>query len=507
MAGDMYLENLEEFVFDENRIVTYKWLSQTLQVHVNLAKQMLYTFFNQQKDKEADSVNVTYLVSGVQSIDNGEKVRKVSIVNAQNLEKHKASLQCVSGVHIYSIQKAQLKDSNSLYTADYDLTLEQIKQAACSRFSAIECAEAKARSETELAELEEKARLPDANQSQSTAKVNGKPSTSSSNGSVTLPSLQKAEAAKPAPKTNDQRKKGQRSAMDMFTSMKVKKEKDAEKEMNTEAEKTTKTEKDSSLDSATENKAKPENKSKKGMLAFMSTVPKKTTEEEKQENKESSQKVNVLEKEEKKTMKEESNNSKSTNKNADNKETKIQKKTKRIVVSDSDEEESNPKKKQRRRIMMAESSSDEDEEDLLYCTFMSCVNFSNVTSNYTSIVYPTPPQKPVDNDAEDEMDCGEPNEGGGEVETGTHIKRIKVFKTRQVEDEEGFMVTEKYYEYEDTEVVDEEKPPMKEVRPLKKSVPDDTENEGKKGKGKKGKGDQSSQGTTQKSLLSFFKKN
>ncbi|KAM9300245.1 DNA polymerase delta subunit 3 isoform 9-T10 [Morus bassanus] len=39
MEDELYLENIDEFVTDQNRIVTYKWLSYTLGVHVNQAKQ------------------------------------------------------------------------------------------------------------------------------------------------------------------------------------------------------------------------------------------------------------------------------------------------------------------------------------------------------------------------------------------------------------------------------------------------------------------------------------
>uniref|UniRef100_D6RG54 DNA polymerase delta subunit 3 n=1 Tax=Mus musculus TaxID=10090 RepID=D6RG54_MOUSE len=38
MAEQLYLENIDEFVTDQNKIVTYKWLSYTLGVHVNQAK-------------------------------------------------------------------------------------------------------------------------------------------------------------------------------------------------------------------------------------------------------------------------------------------------------------------------------------------------------------------------------------------------------------------------------------------------------------------------------------
>ena len=41
---DMWKENLKEWVYEESKIVTYKWLSKQLSVHVNIAKQMLFDF-------------------------------------------------------------------------------------------------------------------------------------------------------------------------------------------------------------------------------------------------------------------------------------------------------------------------------------------------------------------------------------------------------------------------------------------------------------------------------
>ncbi|XP_071949853.1 uncharacterized protein [Antedon mediterranea] len=483
MAGDMYLENLEEFVFDENKIVTYKWLSQTLQVHVNQAKQMLYTFFNQQITKEANSLNVTYFVSGVNETDNGEKIRKFSIVNGCDLEKHKSKLKEVSGVHIYSVQKSQLKDGNSLYITDYDLTTEQIKQAACGRFSSIKCAAAKRRSDKELAELDERARMKDVGNNQSKSKptsqsttslTNGKPSTSAS---LEKKDVVKTETSKPATKSNVHQKKGQRSAMDMFTSMKSKKD-----EKSTEAVK---------ISSSSTNKTKQENKSSKGMLAFMSKKPKEeeTKESEKKEVKQETAEERKPEKdvEELEEKREENvvSNKKTTTQKPVSKQTKIQKKSKRNAVSDSDEEEENPKKKRRRRIMMAESSSEEESDD--------------------EPIPPSPPQQPPaiplkdddeEENEEDGMELDEPTEGEGGGDT--RVKMVKVWKTRQVLDDDGFMVTEKYFEYETVKVVDEPKPTVSKAPAPKKA--DDTGD--KSGKGKKAKEDKSSQ----KSIMSFFKK-
>ena len=43
-VDDMYMENLEEWIFEEEKIVTYKFLSRSLKIHVNVAKQMLFNF-------------------------------------------------------------------------------------------------------------------------------------------------------------------------------------------------------------------------------------------------------------------------------------------------------------------------------------------------------------------------------------------------------------------------------------------------------------------------------
>ncbi|XP_002730626.1 DNA polymerase delta subunit 3-like [Saccoglossus kowalevskii] len=141
MAMDeLYLENLQEYVVDENKIVTYKWLSKTLSVHVNQAKQMLYMYVQKQKKKD---LCVTYLVGGEQKDGDGLVMKKLSLVRGNQLEATKCSLDKVTSVHIYSIHKCLLKDSNALYTVDYDITKEHLHQS--NKFGAIQCNDAKPR--------------------------------------------------------------------------------------------------------------------------------------------------------------------------------------------------------------------------------------------------------------------------------------------------------------------------------------------------------------------------
>ncbi|PNF25573.1 hypothetical protein B7P43_G03826 [Cryptotermes secundus] len=108
----LYLQNIEEYVMDEDKIVTYKWLSKNLDIHVNTAKQLLYTFATEQKD----DVHLTYLVGGVLCDGTGCKIQ---IVRQEDLEKAKAEFKALTSEHVYSVQKARtLPDLGALYAVD-----------------------------------------------------------------------------------------------------------------------------------------------------------------------------------------------------------------------------------------------------------------------------------------------------------------------------------------------------------------------------------------------------
>ena len=83
LEDNLYMENIEEYLQDEERIVTYKWLSRKLDVPVNTAKRMLYAYTVNCKD--ADPIHVTYFVSGRVG-SNGDTHHEVCIVNESSLE-------------------------------------------------------------------------------------------------------------------------------------------------------------------------------------------------------------------------------------------------------------------------------------------------------------------------------------------------------------------------------------------------------------------------------------
>ncbi|XP_058681476.1 DNA polymerase delta subunit 3 isoform X2 [Ammospiza caudacuta] len=120
--------------------VTYKWLSYTLGVHVNQAKQMLYDYVERKRGESSGAqLHVTYLVAG-NLLQNGHVCHKVAVVREDELEAMKSRLSTIASVHVYSIQKALLKDSSPLYNTDYDIVKANLQH--CSKFSAIQCAAA-----------------------------------------------------------------------------------------------------------------------------------------------------------------------------------------------------------------------------------------------------------------------------------------------------------------------------------------------------------------------------
>ncbi|XP_073347336.1 DNA polymerase delta subunit 3 [Pagrus major] len=154
---ELYLDNIDEYVNDHDKIVTYKWLSLTLGVHVNTAKQMLFHYLDHKRKESSAQLHATYLVSG-KFVDNGQTSHKVSVVKEDQLEDVKSKMSLIVSVHVYSVQKALLKDSGPLYSVDYDAVKDNLKN--CSKYSAIRCASAVPMSSVDLQQGREINRAP-----------------------------------------------------------------------------------------------------------------------------------------------------------------------------------------------------------------------------------------------------------------------------------------------------------------------------------------------------------
>ncbi|NXE85141.1 DPOD3 polymerase, partial [Cochlearius cochlearius] len=114
--------------------------------------RMLYDYVERKrKENSGAQLHVTYLVAG-NLIQNGQVCHKVAVVREDKLEAMKSKLSTIASVHVYSIQKALLKDSGPLYNTDYDIVKTNLHN--CSKFSAIHCAAAVPRTSAEVSQAQ-----------------------------------------------------------------------------------------------------------------------------------------------------------------------------------------------------------------------------------------------------------------------------------------------------------------------------------------------------------------
>ncbi|XP_028328671.1 DNA polymerase delta subunit 3 [Gouania willdenowi] len=392
---ELYLDNIDEYVNDHNKIVTYKWLSLTLGVHVNTAKQMLFHYLDHKRKESSAQLHATYLVSG-KFVNNGQTCHKVSVIREEQLEDVKAKMSLIASVHVYSIQKALLKDSGPLYGVDYDAVRDNLKN--CSRFSAIRCSSAVPMSSQELQQVKEIQRPP----------------TSEPETKKSVSNIQTAVASKAI--------KPQKGIMGMFSNKTASKTQNSTKEIKTE-------EKDSPMVEAP--KSKPALKPNSLMSMFENQTAKKTDKTVKEEAPPAAKAAPAAKPA---AVQSSTSTSQPQNKLSHKEEkeeatvAKPQKesKSKSKRIQDSDSEEEKMEKKKRRRIKKPEPDSSDEE------------------------VIPDSPQK---------KETKEPSPSPEkQLESVTHShqenpdkrvrKRRRVLKSKTFVDEEGCIVTEKAYESE-----------------------------------------------------------
>ncbi|XP_050771073.1 DNA polymerase delta subunit 3 [Gymnogyps californianus] len=438
MEDELYLENIDEFVTDQNRIVTYKWLSYTLGVHVNQAKQMLYDYVERKrKENSGAQLHVTYLVAG-DLIQNGHVCHKVAVVREDQLEAMKSKLATIASVHVYSIQKALLKDSGPLYNTDYDIVKTNLHN--CSKFSAIQCAAAVPRT---LAEV-----------SQAQTSVQAGSQTPSDTNAVSVPVVNGH-----APLTAKQTSQQPKGIMGMFAAKAASKPQDTNKEPKAEA-------KEAPGVSAVNSKPPAKGNIMNnffGKAAMNKLKVNSVPEQPKEEKEVVKPSVPVAEPESSPNTVVEKPGKKTESARIQQKDKKS--KMKRVDKSDN-EEGGDPEnlKKKRKRIKQLQSDSS-DEED---------VPLSPTPEEEKA---PSPPPVPA---LKSELEPASTEVSAG----GRKRKRKRVLKSKMfIDEEEGCMVTEKVYESEScTDSEDDftkSKPPAAQkqpVLPMKKEPKEERKN-------------------------------
>ncbi|XDV38698.1 hypothetical protein PO909_008048 [Leuciscus waleckii] len=454
---DLYLDNIDEFVNDQNKIVTYKWLSLTLGVHVNTAKQMLYHYLEQKRRESSGTpLHATYLVSG-KFVENGSTCHKVSVVREDKLDAVKAKMDVTISVHVYSVQRAELKDSSPLYSTDYDAVKENLKN--CSKYSAIRCAAAVPMASVELQKAQEVALVPPVEKE------------------INKPRLNENTSATSKPST-----KQPTGIMGMFASKNASKSQESSKEVKTEQKD------DSSL--VETSKTKPASKANPMSNFFGKPAQKKVDEKPNKSIKEetdgdsaasttASVKLSQPSPKSEFAIKEERSKVSSALK-AESKDTRN--KSKRPEVVDSDDEKMDNQQKKRRRIKKPQPDSSDDE------------------------VVPDSPPVPTKQIPSPKKQVKREPVSHQESSEVKRRKRRRVLKSHTFVDEDGSFVTEKGYvseSYSESEEEPEPKSQAKDSSSLKQSF--GKREEEKKEKSQK-KTSASNKSTKQPSIMGFFQK-
>ncbi|XP_016381792.1 DNA polymerase delta subunit 3-like isoform X2 [Sinocyclocheilus rhinocerous] len=436
--------------------VTYKWLSLTLGVHVNTAKQMLYHYLQQKRNESSGTpLHATYLVCG-KCVENGSTCHKVSVVREDKLDAVKAKMDVTISVHVYSVQRAELKDSSPLYNTDYEAVKENLKN--CNKYSAIHCAAAVPMSSAGLQRAQEMALVPPEE------KEISKPGLNENTSATSKPS-----AKQPA------------GIMGMFASKNASKSQESSKEVKTEQKD------DSSL--VETSKSKTASKATPMSNFFGKSAQKKADEKPnksiKEETDGSSTATAIMKQSQtspksKIDIKDEQSKVSSALK-VESKDTRN--KTKRPEVVDSDDEKMESQQKKRRRIKKPQPDSSDDE-----------------------VVPDSPPVPNVQTPSPKKQVKREPVSHQEEISEVKRRKRRRVLKSHTFVDEEGSFVTEKGYVSESYSENEEEPEPnsqAKDSSSLKQSF--GKREEEKKVKSQK-KTSTANKPTKQASIMGFFQK-
>ncbi|XP_067057698.1 DNA polymerase delta subunit 3-like [Acropora muricata] len=480
--SELYLENLDEFVNDEDKIVTYKWLSRTLSVPANKAKQMLYAFVQKQRASNSPhELNITYFVGG-RCVADEDTVHKFSIIHEKDLEESKKTFSVVTSLHIYSVQRCKLKDSNSLYTVDYDI--QQKYKSEGNRWSHISCPSAKRLAENGIHRGNNALQvngIAQADKNSSSSKVvNGRSDSSHTPKGVPASGTEQKSKALDA-KT----RKGQMSAIDMFAvkASTSKPEKSSSKKENATQERKVEPKTAETLPQGNKSGSKKPFFGKHSTDLAVKKASEKFSVAEGEKGAISNRSAPAIpEKQNSKLV--ESVNSRKRELSSDDEEDPLPAKLSRIANADSKDKdpEDKPKKRRKRMKELPREDSTDDEAEA-----------TNAEKKHAS-----DPQVCTKRDEP----LPQQQERQPENETGQRKRKKKrELKSKTYMNDQGFMVTEKLWESDSTDASDNEVQLVTTEQPLKDRPPSPA-----KKTSKKTHAEIKNKGAKQASLISFFKK-
>ena len=114
-----HLDVLKQYLSDNDKFISYRWLANELQINVDVAKKVMNEYINEYPDI---NLNAMYCISG---IINDTNEYQILIVPYKLLDTTKKRFSSISGTHIYSLQHklpsniaSQLKNCDSIQAKD-----------------------------------------------------------------------------------------------------------------------------------------------------------------------------------------------------------------------------------------------------------------------------------------------------------------------------------------------------------------------------------------------------
>lgn len=112
---DLYLQKLNDFIFDEDKIITFAWLSRELKVGPQRARELLTSFVKDHRSLKPNDLSTSWILSGVLK-ETGNIT--VCLAREQELEVKKNLFDPLVSELIYSVQKANEVDLNVISMVD-----------------------------------------------------------------------------------------------------------------------------------------------------------------------------------------------------------------------------------------------------------------------------------------------------------------------------------------------------------------------------------------------------
>ena len=104
-----YLQQLDDWVFNDQKTVTYTYLSNNLQVPADIAKRMLYHFSIERPGKAFS----TYCISGLRKIDGFDKENHCfALCNQETRDTTKQKFNEITSEHVYAVSPQPLTPKN-----------------------------------------------------------------------------------------------------------------------------------------------------------------------------------------------------------------------------------------------------------------------------------------------------------------------------------------------------------------------------------------------------------